>query len=80
VSVFILLLFVMILAISFLVYYYSANLHRLPREISWSFLHYYTRPWKWEYVGSKTSGYYTREYFPGGIYLFRESNYFFFKS
>lgn len=42
--------------------YMNSELHKLPKEISWSFLNKLYQPWKWDYFGSKSSGYYVRKY------------------
>jgi hypothetical protein len=52
----------LILAAMLVYYYYRIDLHDLPKEISWSFMEKYTQFWKWEYCGSKSSGYYITKY------------------
>lgn len=42
--------------------YYNHALHKLPIEITWSFLNKLSHPWLWEYRGNKNSHYYIRKY------------------
>jgi hypothetical protein len=55
---------VLILLAVLVYYYYKIDLHDLPDEISWSFMEKYSQFWKWEYCGSKSSGYYITKYEP----------------
>lgn len=47
-------------------YYFTSELHSLPKEINWSFLDYLLHPWKWQYDGNRIAGFYSREFTKDG--------------
>lgn len=51
-------LILMISLIIITTYYYQSELHKLPKEVSWSFIDKITHPWRWTFH----EGYYSRKY------------------
>jgi hypothetical protein len=42
--------------------YITSELHKLPPDVAWSFINRLHQPWRWEYCGTRSSGYYQRQY------------------